>query len=141
MSLSRDIGADALDLERIDGLQCDFGEHLERRHVGEVLALADGLRLDARAARGRELLLRHRLGEARLQQLADHFAMDLLAELLANHVERRLAGPKAVQARGAAQVLQARRDFLADALGRHLHLHAALQFADTFNGNLHVYPR
>ena len=121
------VGGDALDIERLDGLQREFGEHLERRHVPEVLALVDALGLDPGIARGRQLTLRDRLGKTLLHQLADHFTMHLLAELAADHVERRLPGPEAVQARGAADLLQARCDLLRDAFGRHLHLHAPLQ--------------
>ena len=122
------------------GLKATSGKHLERRDVGEILALGHALRLDARAAGGREVILRHCLREARLHELADHLAMHLLPELPPDHGERRLAGPKALQARGAAQLLQARGNLLADSLGRHLHLHAALQLADTLHGNLHVDP-
>ena len=51
-----------------------------------------------------------------------------------------LPGRKPFKSRGAAQFLEARSDLFADALGGHLHLHAALQFADTLHGNLHVDP-
>ena len=109
MSLSVTSARDALDLERVERPQSDLRKNLERRHIGQVLTLGNALRLDARAAGRRELILGDRLGEARLQQLADHFAMHLLAELLTDHRERSLAGPKAFQARRAAQLLQPRR--------------------------------
>src|ERR1022692_4190890 len=57
---------------------------------------------------------------------------------LTDHRERSLAGPKAFQARRAAQLLQPHGNLLADSLRRHLHLHAALQLPDTLHGNLHV---
>ena len=66
--------------------------------------------------------------------------MHLLAKLLPNDGDGRLAGPKALQTRGPAQLLQARGNFLVDPLGGHLHLHAALQLADTLHRNLHVDP-
>ncbi len=140
MSLSVTSAVSPIDFEGLHWLQNDFRKHFEGRDVFKVLALVDALRLDARTAGGRQLFLGHRLGVAGLQQLADHFTVNLAAELLADHLERRLARAKPVQARGTADALQTRRDLLTHALGRHLHLHAALQFADTLHGNLHDCP-
>src|ERR1700691_3987872 len=47
---------------------------------------------------------------------------------------------EALQARRTGQLLEPARDLFAHSLGGHLHLHAALQLADTFHGNLHVAP-
>ncbi len=130
----------ALDFERLGRFQLDLRVDLEGRDIRQVLALVEALRLDPRTARGRELLLRDRFGEARLQQLADHFLAHLRPELALDHGERRLARPEALQARGAAQILQPRGDLLRDTLGRHLHLHAARELAGALDGNLHFKP-
>ncbi len=89
-----DLGAHALELERIDRLQCHLGENLKGRHIAQVLSLVDALRFDARVAGGRQLFRGHCLGKARLQQFADHLAVHLHAELLADHLDGRLARAK-----------------------------------------------
>ena len=54
---------------------------------------------DARIAGRRQVLLRDGLGVAGLQQFADHLTVNLAAELLADHLDRRFAGSKPVQSR------------------------------------------
>jgi hypothetical protein len=64
----------------------------------------------------------------------------LHAELAADDVDRRLAGPKAVEPAVRLRVFRREAISLRHALGRHLHLHAALQLAGALDGNLHVKP-
>ena len=80
-----DFGRDALDFQRLDGLQDDLGKHFEGRDVGQVLAFAHALRFDPGTAGGRQMVLGDRLGETRLHEFADHFAVHLRTELLTNH--------------------------------------------------------
>ncbi len=71
--------------------------------------------------------------KVRLHDIAEHFLPHLLAELLAHDFDRHLAGPKALQAHGAAQPLQPLVHRLFDLFGRHLDFHPALQRAGRLN--------
>ena len=95
-------------------------------------------RLDARAAGRIQLLLRHRLGERGAHEVADDLAVHLLAVLLADHRERRLARAKALEARRARDLVEPLRDFAVDLRRGDRHFEAALETAGGGQRNLHI---
>ena len=120
-------GHRARELDAADVIQFDLRVDLEGRGIAQVVGLAGLLRLDARTARRLQLLLAQRLREG----LADEVGHDLLAHLravvLAHDVDRRLAGPKALDARRAAHLQEPRVHLLAHAARGHRNLEPALE--------------
>ena len=128
----------ALHGDAVDALELDLREDLERGAVAQVLVRVDAEGLDARAGSRIQLLLRDRLGEARLHQVGQHFLAHLRAELLLHDLERHLARAEALQLRRAADALQALVDRLLDALPRNADFDAALEGARRLDRNLHA---
>ena len=110
-------------------LQLHFRQHFENRGVLEIGARIHGDRLDARTAGGIQLLARHRFGERSAHEIVDDLAVHLFAVLLADHRERRLAGPKALEARGARNLVEPLRDFAVDLRRGDRHFEAAFESA------------
>ncbi len=127
-----------LDGEIRDGLQLHFRQNFEHGGVFEVRARAHGDRLDARSAGGIELLARHRLGERGAHEVVDDLAMHLFAVLLADHRERRLAGTKTLEPRGARNLVEPLRYFAVDLRRGDRHFEPAFQSARGGQRNLHV---
>ena len=96
-------------------------------------------RLDARAGGGAQLLLADRLGEGAAHQVADDFGADLVAELLGDDRERRLAGAEALQARGARELLQALLHLVGHLGGGNGHFQAPHEAAGVRYRNLHQF--
>ena len=120
------------------GCELHFGQHFEHRGVLEIRARVHGDRLDARATGRIQLLARHGFGERSAHEVVDDLAMHLLAVLLANHRERRLAGTKALEPRGARNLVQPLRHFAVDLRRGNRHFEAAFKSARGGQRNLHI---
>ena len=118
-------------------LEGHLGIDLEYRGVLEILTLVGGLGLYPGPAGGPQVLLGNRLEVARLHHFAQYFLAYLPAVALANDFHGHLTRAKTLEFRGLAIALEAAVNFFFDALGRYLHLHAALETAYRLNRNHH----
>ena len=119
-------------------LQLHFRQHFEHGGVLQVRARAHRDRLDARAAGGIQLLARHRFGERGAHEVVDDLAVHLLAVLLADDRERRLARAEALEPRGARNLVEPLRDFAVDLRRGDRHFEAAFESARGGQRNLHI---
>ena len=118
-----------LERDAIERLDLHLGQHLEDCGVLEVCAAIGGQRLDAGAPGRAELFLSDGLGERAAHEIAQHLRANLLAELLLDDLQRRLAGPEALEPRGARDFLEALLDLAVDALGRDGNFQPSLETA------------
>ena len=104
----------ALDVDLAERRELHFGQHLEDRGVLQIRARVHRDRFDARATGRIELLASNGLGERRTHEVVDDLAVHLLTVLLPDHRQRRLAGTKALESRGARNLVQPLRHFAID---------------------------
>ncbi len=118
--------------------RADFGQHFE---LGRVLDLSVG-RLTGGVDLGRhrrtQVFLADRFVERVADQFRNGFAANLRAEALFDHLGRDLAGAEALQAHAARDFGQARLDLRFVLLGGNAHSELALEFAQVFDGDLHI---
>jgi len=126
-----DFGARALDGDVAHGVECDLRHHLDERHIAQLGAGLCRELLDARVGGRLEVLAGDGLGVGVAKQIADDFRLHLRGVLLTHHGERRFAGAKALEARGAGDFLVAVFDFGGDALGGNGHLKTTLETRDS----------
>ena len=120
-------------------IHLNLGQHLEVSRVLQVGLRPERYRLDARPRRGPELLLADGLGKRGAHQIAHHLGAHLLAELLGDDREWRLAGPEALETRRARQALQALLHLLSHLRGGYGDFETPRQAARVRQRNFHQF--
>ena len=136
--LVRHLGRPARDLEAAVVLRLDLGLHLDARGVAERAALGDALRdRDVRRRDDVDRLLTHGLGEGLLDDLLDHLALDLGAEVALEHLARRLAGTEAAELRAPPEPDVRALELLRDLVRIDLDADLPLDGGDALDLDLH----
>ena len=116
----------------------DLREHLEGGRIGELAVVIFRDPLEARLPRGADGLLRHRLEDRTLHQLAGDLLANPRAETTLNFLQRHPPGAEARQARTAGRILKALLNLLLEVLHGKLHRHLALERLGGLDRYLHT---